>query len=188
MNLNKSTRNFFIVFVSIIQVIFLLAIFKENAGSLGVVALMIILCILVLVTTLRGQIHHKDHAYEHILVVLWIPAAALASFYLNHFLKLGPVISAASVGSLGSFIPNIRKHSHYLQQLPAAIYCGAFIGMSSEHVASGLLFIITASFFTAILLFLSKNLFAGVGGKLGTLAFAGVAITSFLYFLISSYV
>ncbi len=75
-----------------------------------------------------------------------------------------------------------------MKQLPAAIYCGAFIGMSSTGVASGFMFILTASFFTAILLFLSKNLFAGVGGKLGTLAFAGVVITSFLYFLISSYV
>jgi len=188
MNWNKTARNVFIIFILIIQVIFLVAIFKENTRSMGIAALIIILGLLVFVTSAKGGLHHEDHAYEHILVVLWIPIGALSCFYLNHFLKLGPVISAAAVGSLGSFIPNLKPSSHYLKQLPAAIYCGAFIGMSSTGVAPNILFIITASFFTSILIILSKNLFAGVGGKLGTLAFAGVVITSFLFFLISSYV
>lgn len=163
-------------------------IFKENEHSQAIAALATVLGILVAITYIRGHIHHKDHAYEHILVALWIPAGAIICFYLNHFLILGPVLSGAIVGSLSSFIPNLNRKSHYLQQLPAALYCGAFIGMSSTGVAPNFLFIITASFFTAILLIISKNLFAGVGGKLGTLAFAGVMITSFLYFLISSYV
>ncbi|CAM4044245.1 hypothetical protein SAMN06265348_101520 [Pedobacter westerhofensis] len=188
MNRHKTIRTIFIFFLLIIQVVFISEILKENTHSLGIVASMIILSILVLITHLRGEIHHKDHAYEHVLVALWIPAGAFVTFYLNHFLKLGPVLSAAITGSAASFIPNLRKQSHYLQQLPAAIYCGAFIGMSSAGVAPNFLFITTASIFTAILLIISKNLFAGVGGKLGTLAFAGVAITSFLYFLISSYV
>jgi len=188
MSWNKTARNVFIVFLLIIQAIFLFAIFKENTRSLGIAALMLILCILVLVTYFKGQIHHEDHAYEHIFVVLWIPVGAVTCFYLNHLLKLGPVLSATIIGSLASFIPVIKKSSSYLPQLPAAIYCGAFIGMSSTGVAPNFLFILTASFFTAVLLILSKNLFAGVGGKLGTLAFAGVVITSFLYFLISSYV
>lgn len=188
MNWNKTIRNVFIIFLLIIQACFLYAIFKESKQSLAIAAAMLILCILVLITTVRGKIHHEDHAYEHILVVLWIPIGAVTTFYLNHFFKLSPVISAAAVGSVGSFIPVLKKESNYLRQLPAAIYCGAFIGMSSTGVAPNILFILTASMFTAILLLLSKNLFAGVGGKLGTLAFAGVVITSFLYFLITSYV
>ncbi|WP_158798939.1 hypothetical protein [Pedobacter sp. L105] len=188
MNWNKNVRKAFIIFLLIIQVIFLFAIFRENLKSWWAIASLIILCPLILITYLRGSLHHEDHEYEHIFVVLWIPIGALVTFYLNHFFNLGPVISATLVGSIASFIPNLNKRSHYMKQLPAAIYCGAFIGMSSTGVASGFMFILTASFFTAILLFLSKNLFAGVGGKLGTLAFAGVVITSFLYFLISSYV
>jgi len=189
MNWNKkTTRNIFTIFLLIVQVIFLFAIFKENTHSIWIALLMFILCGFVLTTYLTGRLHHKEHAYEHILVALWIPVGSLASFYLNHFIKLGPVISAGTVGSIASLIPNIKKQSHYLRQLPAALYCGAFIGMSSIGVAPNFLFILTASFFTALLLILSKNLFAGVGGKLGTLAFAGVVITSFLYFLISSYV
>jgi hypothetical protein len=188
MNRHKSLRTIFIFFLLIIQVIFISEIFKENTHSPGIVILMTVLSLLVLMTYLRGRIHHKEHAYEHILVTLWIPVGAVITFYLNHFLKLGPVLSAAIVGSLASFIPKIRKTSHYLQQVPATMYCGAFIGMSSSGVAPNFLFITTASIFTAALLIVSKNLFAGVGGKLGTLAFAGVVITSFIFFLISSYV
>lgn len=188
MNRHKTLRTIFIFFLLIIQVIFISEIFRENTHSLGIIALMTVLSVLVLSTYLRGKIHHKDHAYEHILVALWIPAGALITFYLNHFLNFGPVLSAAIVGTAASFIPNFRKQSHYLQQIPAAMYCGAFIGMSSAGVAPNFLFITTASIFTALLLIISKNLFAGVGGKLGTLAFAGVVITSFLFFLISSYV
>ncbi|GAA4202941.1 hypothetical protein GCM10022289_18470 [Pedobacter jeongneungensis] len=59
--------------------------------------------------------------------------------------------------------------------------------MSSTAVAPNIVFVLTASFFTAILIIVSKSLFSGVGGKLGTLAFAGVVITSFIYYLISAY-
>jgi len=188
MNWNKTVRKAFIIFLLIIQVIFLFEIFKENLHSWWTVAAIFILCPLILLTYLTDGLHHEEHEYEHILVALWIPIGALASFYLNRFLSLGPVISGGIVGSIASFIPVLNKRSHYMKQLPAAIYCGAFIGMSSIGVAPNIVFILTASFFTAIMLILSKNLFAGVGGKLGTLAFAGVVITSFLYFLISSYV
>ena len=187
MNTHKTVRTFFISFLLVIHFIFISEIFKENTNSLSVLALMTVLCILVLITYLRGKIHHEDHAYEHILVALWIPAGALITYYLNHFLKLDPFLSASTVGSAASFIPIFRKKSHYLQQVPAAIYCGAFIGTSSAGVAPNFLFITTASVFTAGLLIISKNIFAGVGGKLGTLAFAGVVITSFIFFLISSY-
>jgi hypothetical protein len=188
MSWSKTARNVFIIFLLIIQASFIFAIFNESTHSPGIAGLIIILSILVLVTYLKGELHHEEHAYEHVFVALWIPAGAITSFYLNHLLHLGPVLSAAIVGTVASFLPDLKKNSHYLKQLPAAIYCGAFIGMSSTGVAPGFLFILTASFFTAVLLIFSKNLFAGVGGKLGTLAFAGVVITSFLYFLFAAYV
>jgi hypothetical protein len=119
------------------------------------------------------------------MVVSWIPIGAISSLYLNNYMDLGPVISAASIGIIGSFVPEFRKTSTYLAQLPAAIYCGAFIGMSSTSVAPSIIFVLTASFFTSVLILVSKSLYSGVGGKLGTLAFTGVAFTSFIYYLIA---
>lgn len=177
-----------ILFLLIIQFIFLFAIFRENTQSTWMLISFIIICPLILVAYLRGQLHNDDHQYEHILVVLWIPVGAMSSFYLNHYLGLGSVMSASSIGTAGSFIPEIKKQSHYLKQVPAVMYCGAFIGMSSTQVAPDIFFILAASFFTAVLILVSKSLFSGVGGKLGTLAFTGVVITSFIYYLISCYV
>lgn len=176
-----------ILFLLIIQFIFLFAIFRENTQSMWISIAFIVICPMILVAYLRGQLHHYDHQYEHILVVLWIPAGAVSSFYLNHYMELGPVMSAAAIGAAGSFVPEVKKRSYYLKQLPAVIYCGAFIGMSSTQVAPDIFFILAASFFTAVLILVSKSLFSGVGGKLGTLAFTGVVITSFIYYLISCY-
>jgi hypothetical protein len=187
MGIKKLSRKVSIIFLLSIQVIFLFAIFRENLQSWWSIISILVICPLILVAYLRGQLHHHEHQYEHILVVCWIPIGAVSSFYLNHYLSLGPVISASAVGLTGSFLPIFKKESEYLRQLPAAVYCGAFIGMSSTAVAPNILFVLTASFFTAILIVVSKSLFSGVGGKLGTLAFAGVVITSFIYYLIASY-
>jgi hypothetical protein len=187
-NKSRFVRKAGILILLLIQIAFLSAIFRENFQSLWVLISIIVMYPLILVSYLRGQIHHYDHQYEHILVVSWIPIGAVSSFYLNHYLGLGPVISAAATGTLGSFIPEVNKESNYLKQLPAVMYCGAFIGMSSTRVAPDIFFILAASFFTALLILVSKSLFSGVGGKLGTLAFTGVAITSFVYYLISYYV
>lgn len=185
---SRFVRKTIILILLIIQIAFLSAIFRENFQSFWVLISIIVMCPLIMVTYLKGQIHHHDHQYEHILVVSWIPIGAVSSFYLNHYLGLGPVIAAAAIGTVGSFIPEISKHSNYLKQVPAVIYCGAFIGMSSSRVAPDIFFILAASFFTAVLILVSKSLFSGVGGKLGTLAFTGVAVTSFIYYLISYYV
>ena len=188
MRATRFVRKISILFLITIQAIFLFPIFREHVHSLWLVLSLLIICPLILVTYLRGQLHHHEHQYEHILVVAWIPIGAVSSFYLNHYLNLGPVISAAGTGSVASMIPLLNKRSEYLKQLPAAIYCGAFIGMSSTGVAPDIAFVLTASFFTAVLIMVSKSLFSGLGGKLGTLAFAGVVMASIFYYLISAYV
>lgn len=187
MRVSRFVRKISILFLLIIQAVFLFAIFREHMHSLWLILSILIICPLILVTYLRGQLHHHEHEYEHILVVSWIPIGAVVCFYLNHYLKLGPVISAASLGSVSSMIPLLNRKSGYLKQLPAAIYCGAFIGMSTTGIAPNITFVLIASFFTAMLIMVSKSLFSGLGGKLGTLAFAGVVLTSAFYYLISAY-
>ena len=63
-------------------------------------------------------------------------------------------------------------------------YCGAFIGMTSLSIAYSFYFVLAASFFAGVLLLVSKSLFNGLGGKLGTVAFTAVTITSFIFFLL----
>ena len=110
--------------------------------------------------------------------------AAVVNYVRTHF-GLGSVFAASIVGLAGALIPYLNKKSNYLSHIPPAIYCGSFVGMSGPKVAGDIYFILAASICTAVLLIISKSLLNGIGGKLGTLAFAGVAITYLILFLFS---
>lgn len=180
----KKVRTFIILLTLVIQILFLSAIFVEKLQTSYTPIVIILLCILLLASYIKAPIHHRTNVYDHILIVLWIPAGALSCYFLNHGFHLGPVISAGIVGTMASFIPQINKHSAYLKQLPATFYCGAFIGMTNLSIASSVYFVLAASFFAGVLLLVSKSLFNGLGGKLGTVAFTAVTITSFIFFLL----
>ncbi|WP_134091559.1 hypothetical protein [Olivibacter sp. XZL3] len=184
MNWKKIIRISFILFLLTLQSLFLIAILLEHNQTVFIPVFIILISLALILSYFKAPLHHDEHAYEHVFVVLWIPVGALCAYYLNNILHLGPVLAASIVGTSASFLPILNKRSHYLKQLPPAFYCGAFIGMSSTSVASGMLFILAASVFTAMLMILSKSLFSGLGGKLGVLAFAGVTITSLLFFLL----
>ena len=183
MQARQKFRILSICLLFVIQALFLVAIFVENTNSYIVLSFIGLLSLFILYSYLKSPIHHHIHEYESIKIAAWVPVGAIISYYFNQIFGLGPVMGAALAGTLASFIPNINKNSSYLPHLPAAIYCGAFVGMSSSQVAHGFSFILTAGVFTAIFLVISKSLLNGVGGKLGTLAFLGVALTYLLLYL-----
>lgn len=180
--MKNGVRYSIIVLLFFIQALFLYSIFRENNRSYMVSITLLSLTILLLYTYMKVQLHEEHQEYESLKVALWVPIGAICSYYLNQVLQLGPVLAAALIGTIASFLPNLRPRSVYLQKLPVAIYCGAFVGMSSPKIAAGPGFILAASMFTAIFLIVSKSIMQGVGGKLGTLAFLGVTITYFLLY------
>ncbi|UIR56932.1 hypothetical protein LZQ00_03735 [Sphingobacterium sp. SRCM116780] len=185
MSSNRVIRYTSILLLFVIQLLFLFAIFKENSSSIVLPFFIVLISFLLLFSFFRSPIHHNKLAFEKVYIAVWVPIGAVSSYLLNHHLGLGAVFSASLVGLMGALIPYLNKKSTYLSHLPAAIYCGSFIGMSSTKVAHDIYFIIAASICTAVLLIISKSLLNGVGGKLGTLAFAGVAITYLILFLFS---
>ncbi|MCK8096776.1 hypothetical protein [Pseudoalteromonas sp. 1CM17D] len=83
------------------------------------------------------------------------------------------VISAALTGLIGSFIPfpaQFKNHPY------AAIYAGSFAGMCSTHLITSYWEIAIISVIGASLYVLTINMFTGFGGKLGSVAFASVAL------------
>ncbi len=183
MQARQKFRILSICLLFVIQALFLVAIFVENTSSYIVLSFIGLLSLFMLYSYFKSPIHHHIHEYESIKIAVWVPVGAIVSYYFNQIFGLGPVMGAALTGTLASFIPNINKESGYLPHLPAAVYCGAFVGMSSAQVAHGFSFILTASVFTAIFLIISKSLLNGIGGKLGTLAFLGVSMTYLLLYL-----
>jgi hypothetical protein len=117
----------------------------------------------------------------HLLIPIYVIIGAVSTFWINTYLDLGPVIAAGSIGVVASFIPNIIKHSS-AKDIPAAIYCGAFVGMSSILLFQNYLSLILAATISGLLLLLTKDVLNGFGGKLGTIAFGGVVSVLFIFF------
>ncbi|TRO63325.1 hypothetical protein [Christiangramia sabulilitoris] len=120
-----------------------------------------------------------------ILMIIGSVAGAFITYLLNTELNTGAVLAAGVTGLFGSFLPFLNQRSQSFKNLPAAIYCGAFAGMTAEFLAEGFAFIILAGTFSGLLLIFSKETLNGFGGKLGTIAFGGVAAMTFILFLIS---
>ncbi len=99
-------------------------------------------------------------------------SGGLATFYLSGldagFGLAGPVLAASAVGLAGFEILQKLK----LHELAAPLYCGAFIGMSSYSFFSFEMVAAAGLVSSAIYIF-ANGLYAGSGGKLGTIAFMG---------------
>ncbi|QCE43003.1 hypothetical protein [Psychroserpens sp. NJDZ02] len=185
MKTHKNIRLVTIITLLVIQVVFLTMIAKEKyeVGSFAILISVIIITVAIFFGYRYLDLHHEEYGYERIGVAIWVPIGAVLCYSLNIYGGLGSVLSAGITGTVASFIPVLNKDSIYIKKLPGAIYCGAFVGMSSAEITPSIGFVIAAGSLTGVLFMVSKNLFLGIGGKLGTLAFAGVAMVSLLYWL-----
>lgn len=180
MKKHKVIRLCIIITVLILQIAFLAVTVKEKYETDNFAAILSIL--LIILTIFFGyrylDLHHHEYAYEKVSVVMWVPIGAVLCYVLNIYGELGSVLAAGITGTIASFLPKINKNSSYLKRLPTAMYCGAFVGMSSLEITPSIGFVIAAGLLAGVFYMLSKNMFLGVGGKLGTIAFVGVVIVS----------
>lgn len=79
---------------------------------------------------------------------------------------LGAVIAAASAGLIGSFLSRT--------ELQAAVYTGAFAGMSSDFIVGDYYELAFVSLAGAAILVVLEKRFIGYGGKMGASAFLSV--------------
>lgn len=168
--------SFFILIL--VQFVFLFAIFFDKTNAPLVLLFLGIISVLISLAYLKSPRQEERYFIKDLYLILFAVTGALSTFFINIELKFGPVIAAGFIGTLASFVPSINRKSKLLKEAPPAIYCGAFVGMTSASVAPNLKFILLAGIIAGSILILSKNIFNGFGGKLGTIAFGGVAITS----------
>ncbi len=98
-------------------------------------------------------------------------AGVSGCFMLHQEFSLPVVVSAALVGLLGSFIPYTEQFHRHPQ---ASMYCGAFAGMCSQNIIESPIELLTVSVIGALIYTLLRNMFVGIGGKLGAIAFTAV--------------
>ncbi|WP_299392056.1 hypothetical protein [uncultured Gelidibacter sp.] len=182
MKRHKAARFFMIITVVIVQIIFLTMIAKEkyDAGNFAAIVSLVLIILTLLFGYKYLDLHHEDYEYERFSVAIWVPIGAVMCYLLHSSTDLGSVISATMIGVLASFIPLINKESEYFSKVPIAIYCGVFVGMSSLEIAPSIYLVIAGGLVSGLFYMLSKNLFVGMGGKLGTIAFGGVVVVALI--------
>lgn len=89
------------------------------------------------------------------------------------------VLTVAVTGIIGGLL--VTKIPVYGMELGYAWYIGAFVGMSSYFVLMLKRDYIITGVLSGLLYVLSRNMFNGIGGKLGFLSFIAVLITRFGY-------
>ncbi len=131
----------------------------------------LILCVSVFFSTHR---QNKTTPSDVTLPNTLIPslAVALGAFSTFYLVKSGlsAVLASGLIGILGSVL---------FKRYEVEIFTGSFVGMSSVVLFNdvGLMF---ASLIAYLVYFFGKKVFVGIGGKLGSSAFAGTVITAVL--------
>ncbi|MEH6407282.1 MAG: hypothetical protein V7767_08385 [Leeuwenhoekiella sp.] len=180
----KIIRQIGFFLVILLHLLFIMAIFIERTDNLWILGFIGLTALLISVSYYNAPKEEEAHFVEDAFVILFVITGGLATYCLNINLNIGPVLAASLVGLLASFIPFLKINTSLVKEVPEATYCGAFVGMTAPQVATDIKFILFASFMTGAMFLLCKNVFNGFGGKLGTIAFGGVAVTYFILFLL----
>ncbi len=111
---------------------------------------------------------------QTVILILGGLGGAIATFLLqkNGF---SVVIASCIVGLIGALIGHYAKSDH----LSLVIFTGSFVGMTNPVIASTGL-IVLAGAFSGFLYKISLTIFAGFGGRLGTIAFTSTLIAFYL--------
>lgn len=157
---------------------FIIAVLAERSQSTYHLVTLILALFLIAYAYRYTPIKNVKYTLVDAISIVFVLLGALGTFALSVETNFNTVFAASALGLLGACIP---KHK-LLNEAPAALYCGTFIGMTSVLVADGYLFIAFAGALGGLVYILAKPYLNGFGGKLGTIAFGGVAFaTLFLY-------
>jgi hypothetical protein len=104
--------------------------------------------------------------YEFLAVVI----GGVVTFYFSRDLALGAVVASGLIGILAHMI---------VPEYGVPAYCGSFVGMSSSALFFQHYEVALASIIAGVVYVLSRDVFSGFGGKLGTIAFIGASIAAF---------
>ncbi len=99
-------------------------------------------------------------------------------FYIQSELHVSAVIAAASIGLLGTFIPNNRRIDDV--HIQSTIYSGAFVAMGSRLDQSSVWQLLLVSVIGSTLYFVLDRYVKGLGGKLGLIAFVSTILSLLL--------
>ena len=184
MSITKLFKRLSFFILILMQFAFLFAIFFYKMNAPLILLFLGVISALMSLAYFKAPREEERYLKKDLFLIIFSVSGAVSTFFINTELKFGPVIAAGCIGTIASFIPSVNRKSNLLKEAPPAIYCGAFVGMTSASVAPNLKFILLAGIIAGSILILSKNIFNGLGGKLGTIAFSSISITSGVLYIL----
>jgi hypothetical protein len=176
-----STRQGISLFVlGAIHLVFLLTLILEPSINVGVKAVVFASLALLIIGYARAPRTEAIHPkIETLLYPFIIALAGVLTYSVSIDLHFGPVIASAGIGFIASYLTLFK--SSFLKTLPVPIYCGTFVGMCSSFHAEDYFFVAYAGLVAGVIYILTRDALNGIGGKLGTIAFGGVVVVSFIF-------
>ncbi len=95
---------------------------------------------------------------------------AIFTYIVSVYAGVGPVIASGLAGVLAAI---------FIRPYAVPIFCGSFLGMCNPEFLQ-IQHLIGASVLVGVVFVLTKDVFNGYGGKLGTIALSAAVITGFL--------
>lgn len=100
--------------------------------------------------------------YENIFLIIGTTLSAAITWYINHNLGYGPIIANGIVGIFVGLLFSTKK--------AGAFYIASFIGMSGQGIVHSVTMAGIIGLFAGFVIIFSQEIYAGIGGKGGTIA------------------
>lgn len=104
----------------------------------------------------------KKISIRHIKIILGSGITAAVTWFINHNMGYGAIIANGFVGILVSIL--------FSPEEAGGFYVASFVGMSAKNVMPSAGIAGIAGLLTGIIILSSKEIYAGIGGKGGTMA------------------
>lgn len=114
------------------------------------------------------SVKYDNKDLENFIAVV---AGAMISYFINVKLGLGGVVAAGLVGVAAALV--LPKHD-------VPTYCGSFVGMASAALLPTYYHVLLAAVIAGAVYVMTKSVFNGFGGKLGTTAVTGCVFAALL--------
>lgn len=152
--------------------------FKGFGGKLGATAYFATLLSSVFFNTfsdtMTGAIVHLRYDVFMVFII-----GSLGTYIIKERYKLSLVVASSLLGlTFGLILPNAFSNG---ASLAVALFCGTFIGMSTTSKLSSRISVSIASLIGTIIYLYTSPYFAGLGGKLGLIAFGASVATAGIY-------
>lgn len=179
----KVLRSTVIILIPLLHLYFAFKIVQADYLFFQKVIPLLLLLPLLLIGTYHISKKNSNLNFDFFEILLVI-CGAFSTYFLNTNMGLGPLISSGIIGLFGSFIVNFNMNSKQLKRFQFAIYCGAFVGMSSTYLFQSITELFCASLIAGCIFVAFTNYYNGLGGKHGAIAFAGVIISNFIFYVV----